>query len=91
MARAGFQFPTWMLILRRSMSDFAQKTRLCTHLCPMFQAAMGWTDSHLHQFRVEQALYGMHIEDYPDHEQDEKAFTVIGALGKVRRFLYLCG
>src|SRR5258708_13960973 len=54
----------------------------------MFQAAMGWTDSHLHQFRVDGSLYGMQLDDYPDDELDEKAATVIGAVGKVRRFFY---
>jgi hypothetical protein len=59
-----------------------------SRLHDMFQAAMGWTDSHLHQFRVDGTLYGMQIDDYPEEELDETAFTVIGALGKVRRFLY---
>ena len=54
----------------------------------MFQAAMGWTDSHLHQFRVDGALYGMQLDEYPEEELDETAFTVIGAVGKVRRFFY---
>ena len=54
----------------------------------MFQAAMGWTDSHLHQFRVDGAVYGSQLDDYPEDELDETAFTVIGAVGKVRRFFY---
>jgi hypothetical protein len=45
----------------------------------MFQAAMGWTDSHLHQFRVERLVYGTQLDDYPDEELDEKcAWTVSG-------------
>jgi Plasmid pRiA4b ORF-3-like protein len=54
----------------------------------MLNTAMGWTDSHLHQFRVDGALYGMQFDDYPDDELDEAAFTVIGAVGMVRRFFY---
>ena len=54
----------------------------------MFQAAMGWTDSHLHQFRVGDKLYGAQFDDYPDEELDEKTVTVIGAVGKVRCFFY---
>lgn len=54
----------------------------------MFQAAMGWTDSHLHQFRVDGVVYGMQFDDYPEDELDEMAHTVIGTVGKVRRFFY---
>jgi len=54
----------------------------------MFQAAMGWTDSHLHQFRVDGSLYGTQIDDYPEDELDEASLTVIGALRAVRRFFY---
>ncbi len=55
----------------------------------IFQAAMGWTNSHLHCFTIGDELYGMQIEDYPDEELDEKSFTVLQALrGGVRRFRY---
>jgi hypothetical protein len=55
----------------------------------MFQAAMGWTNSHLHQFWIEDHLYGMHVEDWSDDELDERDFTVSMALrGGVRRFEY---
>ncbi|MFZ0059127.1 MAG: plasmid pRiA4b ORF-3 family protein [Acidimicrobiales bacterium] len=55
----------------------------------MFQAAMGWTNSHLHSFTIGDQLYGMHVEDWPEEELDEKDFTVFVALrGGVRRFKY---
>jgi hypothetical protein len=54
----------------------------------MFQAAMGGTDSHLQQVRVDEALYGMHFDDYPEHERDETEASAIGAVGEVRRFFY---
>ena len=41
----------------------------------MFQAAMGWTNSHLHSFTIGDQLYGMHVEDWPEEELDEKDFT----------------
>jgi hypothetical protein len=55
----------------------------------MFQAAMGWTNSHLHSFTIDGRLYGMHFDDWPDEELDEKEYTVYVALrGDVRRFSY---
>ncbi len=54
----------------------------------MFQAVMGWTNSHLHQFRVEGLVFGPQFDDCPEEELDEKGFTVIGVVGKVRKFFY---
>jgi hypothetical protein len=51
-------------------------------------AAMGWTNSHLHQFRVDEKLFGMHADDWPDEEIDEKGVTVLQALGYEQRFRY---
>jgi Plasmid pRiA4b ORF-3-like protein len=57
-------------------------------LSGMLLAAMGWTNSHLHQFRVGDALYGMHVEDWPEEEIDEKEVTVLDALRLQERFRY---
>lgn len=54
----------------------------------MFQASMGWTNSHMHSFTVGDSLYGMHLEDWPDEEIDEKTVTVQQALRGHRRFVY---
>ncbi len=54
----------------------------------IFQAAMGWTNSHLHSFTIDDELYGMHFDDYPDEEIDEKKVTVLAVLGGQRRFVY---
>jgi hypothetical protein len=54
----------------------------------IFQAAMGWTDFHLHQFRVNGLVYGTQIDDFPEEELDEAALTVIEAVRGVRRFFY---
>ena len=40
----------------------------------LLQAAIGWTDSHLHQFVTPQATYGMEIpgeEVWPEDQRDE--------------------
>ena len=55
----------------------------------IFQAAVGWTNAHLHSFTIGDDLYGMHVEDYPEEELDETQFTVLQALrGGVRHFRY---
>jgi hypothetical protein len=54
----------------------------------IFQDVMGWTDSHLHAFRMDGALYGMQFDDYPEDELDEKKFTLASAVGPGERFIY---
>ena len=49
---------------------------------------MGWTNSHLHAFTIGGERYGMHFDDYPEDEIDEKQVTVLRAIGEHRRFLY---
>ncbi len=54
----------------------------------VFQVAMGWTDSHLHSFTIGTKRYGMHFDDYPEGELDEKKFTLLAAIAKQRRLRY---
>jgi hypothetical protein len=54
----------------------------------VIQAAMGWTNSHLHAFVIEARRYGMHLDDYPDDEIDEHDVTVMQAIGKTDHFEY---
>ena len=55
----------------------------------IFQAAMGWTNSHLHSFTIDGKLYGTHIDDYPEDELDESEYTVLVALrGSLKPFVY---
>lgn len=54
----------------------------------IFQDVMGWTNSHLHAFRMADALYGMQFDDYPEDELDEKEFTLAGVVGPGGRFVY---
>ena len=60
-----------------------------SRLHDIFQAAMGWTNSHLHSFTIGDQLYGMQFDDYPEGELDETEHTVFVALrGGLRRFVY---
>jgi hypothetical protein len=55
----------------------------------VFQAAMGWTNSHLHSFTIGDHLYGMQFDDYPEGELDETEHTVLDVLRMtLRRFIY---
>jgi hypothetical protein len=54
----------------------------------MFQAAMGWEDYHLHYFNVDGSRFGMHFDEYPDDEVDEKTVTVQSAIGDARGLSY---
>jgi hypothetical protein len=57
-------------------------------LSVMILTAMGWTNSHLHAFRVGDKNYGMCFDDYPEDEIDERGVTVLQALRDERRFVY---
>ena len=57
-------------------------------LADMLIFAMGWTNSHLHSFRVGDKLFGMHVEDWPDEEIDEKNVTVLQVLRDQRGFFF---
>jgi hypothetical protein len=54
----------------------------------MFQAAMGWTNSHLHCFTVGGERYGMQYDEYPEGEIDEKTVKVRRAIGARQAFQY---
>ncbi len=73
--------PVWRRLLVSSGISLAT-------LHDVIQAAMGWTDSHLHAFTIGKQRYGMHVDDFPDGELDEQTFTVRAAIGKQRRFRY---
>jgi hypothetical protein len=78
----GVEPPVWRRLLVPGGAKVAK-------LHDMFQAAMGWTNSHLHSFTIGEHLYGMQFDDYPDEELDEQEYTVVEALrGDIRRFTY---
>lgn len=54
----------------------------------ILQVAVGWTNSHLHNFTINDQLYGMNFDDYPEGEIDEKTVTVISALKQTSGFTY---
>ncbi|MGA9077158.1 MAG: plasmid pRiA4b ORF-3 family protein, partial [Acidimicrobiales bacterium] len=54
----------------------------------IFQTAMGWTNSHLHQFRMSNALYGMHVEEWDDDELHEIEYTLAEVVRPGGEFLY---
>ena len=57
-------------------------------LSEMLLAAMGWTNSHLHAFRVGDKQFGMHVDEWPEGEIDDKDVTVLQALRDERRFFF---
>ena len=54
----------------------------------MLQAAMGWSDSHLHAFSVGDVRYGMCLDEHPEGEIDDQSVTVRHALRGRGHFLY---
>ena len=57
----------------------------------VLQAAMGWTNSHLHCFRIGKLSYGAkYVDDFDDEviDMDEKTLTVSEAFEAERRLVY---
>ena len=54
------------------------------------QIAMGWTDSHLHQFVIAGARYGIPDDDWPEVEFIDDRLAVLGSCvgSSVREFVY---
>ena len=60
-------------------------------LAEVLLTTMGWENSHLHQFRIADAHYGMHADDWEDVDEDEideKTVSVLKALGDERQFFF---
>lgn len=58
----------------------------------VIQAAMGWTNSHLHDFVIEGRSYGIPNDEWPGDQPllDDRQHTVGSVLGtEVRGFSYL--
>jgi len=55
----------------------------------VIQTVFGWTDSHLHQFRIDCTSYGQ-PDDFDEAVEDESGVTLAKALGaRIKRFLYV--
>jgi Plasmid pRiA4b ORF-3-like protein len=55
----------------------------------VLQEAMGWTNSHLHQFLIGDSRYGMHADDWADDELDEAEYQLSGVARGGDRFVYV--
>jgi len=55
-------------------------------LADMLLAAMGWSNSHLHCFEIDDVRFGMQLDDHPEGELDEASVTVHQALGNAMFF-----
>ena len=62
--------------------------RMGRRLHDMIQAAMGWTNSHLHAYTVGNTRIGMCFDEHPEGEIDEQTVTVLQALLADRRLRY---
>jgi hypothetical protein len=51
-------------------------------------AAMGWNNSHPHEFLIGDQRIGMCFDDDPEDDIDEKSVTVLQALREERRFSF---
>src|SRR5262249_14841791 len=57
-----------------------QSTMLLCCLHDAFQAVMGWTDSHLHQFEKEGKFWGDPETEFGDHELIDESNVSVGNL-----------
>lgn len=54
----------------------------------IFQASMGWTNSHLHSFEIGAERFGPLDDDDPEGEIDEAGVSVLSAIGTHETFVY---
>ena len=67
-------------------------TATLAQLHHLLQITMGWSNSHMHEFRIGKASYGMPDPDWQDMNPtlNEKRYTLAAVLGeKLRKFDYL--
>lgn len=67
-------------------------TATLAHLHRCLQIAMGWANSHMHEFQIAKAHYGIPDREWEDVNQtlNEKNFTLADVLGKtVKKCTYL--
>jgi hypothetical protein len=53
----------------------------------VLQIALGWTDSHLHQYRTDSAVYSVPVDDWDDERETDERGVRLSALPS--RFTYL--
>src|SRR3989338_6805305 len=75
----------WRRLVVSDTATFAQLHRL-------LQITMGWTNSHMHEFRIGKTGYGMPGPDWPDMNPtlNEERYTLRAVLGEtLKKFVYL--
>ena len=53
------------------------------------QAAFGWTDSHLHEFRIEERMYGMRDDESPKDIVEDRKVKIADVLAEGETCVYL--
>ena len=76
----GIGPPIWRRILVSPRTDLVQ-------LHTIIQIAMGWTDSHLHQFVVGRKRYCEPDPDFPDDSMPEAGVAIGSLLKKAKQWL----
>lgn len=75
--------PVWRRVLVPGETTFAE-------LHEVFQVAMGWTDSHLHEFEVDGARYGVPDPEWePGEVRDESLGRLFRVAQEGTRFRYV--
>ena len=54
----------------------------------VLQLALGWTDSHLHQFRTDDAVYSISIDEWDEEDQTDERGVRLSALPPRLAYLY---
>lgn len=75
--------PVWRRLVVPSSYSLSQ-------LHDALQAAFGWQDSHLHEFRIHDQIYSKpdYEDDPPANLADERGVTLVDAVGEGDRFAY---
>lgn len=76
----GAKPPIWRRLLVSSAIDLADLHRI-------IQIAMGWTDSHLHQFIAGRKRYGPPDPEFDDERIDESGVQIGSVLRKARQWI----
>jgi pRiA4b ORF-3-like protein len=54
----------------------------------VLQVALGWTDSHLHQYRTDSAVYSVPVDDWDDEGETDERGVRLSALPSQFAYLY---
>jgi hypothetical protein len=54
----------------------------------VLQVALGWTDSHLHQYRTDSAVHSVPLDDWDDEGETDERGVRLSALPSQFTYLY---